>query len=38
MVRDVRLKLFVGPRAKGREAYFLRFQDLEGWFTTKKID
>ena len=36
MLRDIRLTLFVSPHAKGRDAYFLRFQ---GWgLTTRKID
>ena len=38
MLRDVRLTLFVGPRAKGREVYILRFQGREGGLTTRKID
>jgi len=38
MLRDIRLTLFVSPHAKGREAYFLRFQGREGGFTTRKID
>ena len=38
MLRDIRLTLFVSSHAKGREAYFLRFQDREGGFTTRKID
>ena len=38
MLRDVRLTLFVGPRAKGRDTYFLRFQGREGGLTTRKID
>ena len=38
MLRDIRLTLFVSPHAKGRDAYFLRFQGREGGFTTRKID
>ena len=29
MLRDIRLTLFVSPHAKGRDAYFLRFQGRE---------
>ena len=36
MLRDVRITFFGGPRAKGREAYFLRFQGRG--LTTRKID
>ena len=38
MLRDIRLTLFVSPHAKGRDAYFLRFQGREGGLTTRKID